>query len=70
VEGGFAGRVWFSPDGILMRAVGLLHLRGRETSISTQLTHVRRTTVDADDFELPVGYHGLTVSPSILSTVN
>jgi hypothetical protein len=70
VEGGFAGRLWFSADGILMRAVGMLRLRGRETSISTQLAHVKRAAVDADDFELPVGFHGLTVNPSLLDKVN
>jgi hypothetical protein len=70
VEGGFAGRMWFSHDGILMRAVGMLHLRGRETAISTQLAHLKREPVDADLFELPVGYHGLTVSPALLGKIN
>ena len=68
--GGFAGKMWFTQDGVLMRAVGLLHLRGRETSVSTQLAHLRRTAVDADEFELPMGYHGLSVNPSLLSKMN
>jgi hypothetical protein len=70
VEGQFAGRMWFTSDGILMRAVGMMRLGGRDTAISTQLAHIRREAVDVDDFELPVGYHGLTVSPSLLSKIN
>jgi len=70
VEGAFAGRMWFTQDGILMRAVGLLHLRGRETEVSTQLAHIKRAPVDVDEFELPVGYHGLTVSPALLGKIN
>ena len=69
-EGGFTGRLWFTNDGILMRAVGMLRLKGRETSLSTQLAHVRRRVVDMDDFELPVGAHGLTVGPALLGKVN
>jgi hypothetical protein len=70
VEGGFAGRMWFTQDGILMRAAGILRLRGRETAVSTQLAHIQRVAVDVDDFELPVGYHGLTVSPALLGKIN
>jgi len=70
VDGGFAGRIWLSTDGILMRAAGILKLRGRETTVATQLAHVKRNAVDADEFELPLGYHGIPVSPSLLGQVD
>jgi hypothetical protein len=66
VTGAFTGRMWYTRDGILMRAVGDLHVGGRDRKISTQLAHLKRGAVDADDFELPVGYHGIPVSPSLL----
>ena len=69
VTGIFTGRIWQTKDGILMRAAGTVRIRGRERAISTQLTHLRRTTVDADAFELPLGYHGIPVSPSLLGAV-
>jgi hypothetical protein len=68
VDGDFTGRVWFTSDGILMRAAGILRLNGRERTIATQLTHVKRGPIDADDFELPLGYHGISVSPTLLGT--
>ncbi len=66
VSGIFSGRIWVTRDGILMRAAGSLLLRGRERAITTQLTHLRRAAVDVDAFELPIGYHGIPVSPRLL----
>ena len=65
-DGGFAGRLWYSADGILIRAAGVLRLKGRETPVVTQLAHVRRVAIDPDDFELPIGYRGIPVSPALL----
>lgn len=70
VEGDFTGRVWFTSDGILMRAVGILRLKGRERTIATQLAHIKRRPIDVDDFELPLGYHGISVSPTLLGVGN
>jgi len=69
-EGGFAGRLWYSVDGILMRASGVLRLKGRETAVVTQLAQVKRIVVDPDEFELPLGYHGIPVSPALLGEGN
>jgi hypothetical protein len=66
VTGAFSGRMWFTKDGILMRARGKLTSNGHERAISTQLTHIKRGAVDADEFELPIGYHGIPVNPSML----
>lgn len=66
VDGDFTGRVWFTSDGILMRAAGILRLKGHERTIATQLAHIKRAPIDADDFELPLGYHGISVAPSLL----
>lgn len=66
VTGAFNGRMWFTKDGIMIRARGKIAVNGHEREIATQLTHLKREPVDADDFELPVGYHGLPVDPSLL----
>jgi hypothetical protein len=66
VTGAFNGRMWFTKDGILIRARGKLTTNGHERAVSTQLTHLKRGAVDADEFELPVGYHGIPVNPSML----
>ncbi|HEY1719609.1 MAG TPA: hypothetical protein VGG27_00060 [Magnetospirillaceae bacterium] len=66
VEGAFTGKMWFTKDGILMRAAGTMAIGGHPRTISTQLSHLKRGAVDADDFELPIGYHGIPVSPNLL----
>jgi len=65
VSGIFTGRIWLTRDGILIRAAGMLRIKGREHAFATQLVHLRRTAVDADAFELPIGYHGIPVPPRI-----
>jgi len=65
-DGGFSGRLWYSADGILIRAAGVLRVKGHETSVVTQLARIRRIAVDPDEFELPLGYRGLPVSPALL----
>jgi hypothetical protein len=59
--GDFHGRMWFTRDGILMKLVGLVAFGGRQMSVETGLSHVRRTKTDANAFALPSDYKGLPI---------
>lgn len=58
-RGGFKGRMWFSRDGILMKAVGKAQFNGRDTVVDTGLLNLRRMKADPAAFVRPPDYKGL-----------
>lgn len=63
---GFEGRMWFTRDGILMKATGTVTYRGRDTPFAMELSHLRRTAVDPALFAPPEGFHGIPLNLSAL----
>ena len=57
--GGFAGQMWFTGDGILMKAKGRVVFRGREMPVETGLSNLRRTKADPAAFIRPPNYSGV-----------
>lgn len=58
--GRFDGDAWFSKDGILVRAKGILtHPNGRAMPVETALEQVKLGAVDEALFDLPAGWFGL-----------
>lgn len=64
--GGFKGRMWFSRDGILMKAAGKALFNGRETAVETGLINLRRLKADPAAFVRPPDYKGLPLDLSKL----
>lgn len=64
--GGFHGKMWFTRDGILMRISGMVRFQGRETSIETSLSHLRRGKADPADFVRPADFTGMPLNLSAL----
>lgn len=62
----FSGRMWFSGDGILMKADGWTTYRGRRTKVETALAQVRRIKADPSAFVRPSDYKGLPLDPAKL----
>ncbi len=62
--GSFRGTMWFTRDGILMRASGMVRFEGHETSVETSLSHLRRGHVSAASFVRPADYTGLPIDLS------
>lgn len=58
-EGDFEGRMWFTRDGILMKAVGTVRFSGRDTRIETGLSSLRRINADPAAFTPPSDYKGM-----------
>lgn len=57
--GRFVGDMWFTQDGILMKALGTVTFNGKETPVETGLRNLRRGHIDPMQFELPADYKGL-----------
>lgn len=59
--GSFHGRMWFTRDNILMKAVGTARWRGKETPVETGLLNLRRIKADPSAFVTPSDYQGLPI---------
>ncbi|HIJ62890.1 MAG TPA: hypothetical protein HPQ04_09385 [Rhodospirillaceae bacterium] len=68
-SGGFKGRMWFSRDGILMKAKGKAQFNGRDTVVDTGLLNLRRLKADPAAFVRPPDYKGLPLDLAKLGLV-
>ena len=64
--GRFTGQIWLSWDNIVMRISGTSLFRGEQTPFEMSLSQVKRTPQDPTNFEIPAGYQGMQVDPSML----
>ncbi len=64
--GSFAGQMWFTRDGILMKAKGQVAFQGREIPVETGLLNLRRIKADPAAFVRPSDYKGLPLDISKL----
>lgn len=56
----FDGQAWFSPEGILLKAAGVMTAPdGRGYNVATQLSNVRLGPVDERAFDVPAGWFGM-----------
>ncbi|HVI51391.1 MAG TPA: hypothetical protein VM661_09300 [Candidatus Sulfotelmatobacter sp.] len=62
--GSFRGKMWFTGDGILMKAMGTVQFQGKETSLETSLSHLQRTKADPSVFVRPSDYKGMPLDLS------
>ena len=65
--GDFHGRMWFTRDGIMMKAMGTVHFLGKETPIDLGLLNVRRMRIDPSAFVRPSDYRTLPFDLSRLA---
>ncbi len=65
-QGRFKGLMWFTRDGILMKAAGRLTFNGRDTPVETGLLNLRRIKADPGAFVRPKDYAGLPLDLSKL----
>lgn len=65
----FKGRMWFTPDGILMKAQGSLIIDGIKRAIETQLSQLVRSKADPNLFNIPPGYWGLPLMPGATDVI-
>lgn len=67
----FDGDAWFSKEGIMVRAVGVLSgPDGHRSQVETSLSHVKVGSVDPQMLELPGGWFGMdlrSVAPDKLA---
>lgn len=67
LEGGsFRGKMWFTRDGILLKASGTVRFQGKDTSLETSLSHLQRIKSDPQAFVRPADYKGLPIDLSKL----
>ena len=56
----FDGHAWFSADGIVLKAAGVMTgADGRKSEVATELANLRVGRVDERVFELPAGWFGM-----------
>jgi len=62
--GAFHGKMWFTADGILMKASGTVRFQGKDTAIETSLAHLQRIRSDSSAFVKPSDYKGMPLNLS------
>lgn len=62
--GAFHGKMWFTRDGILMKASGSVRFQGKDTGIETSLAHLQRIRSDPSAFTRPSDYKGIPLDLS------
>jgi len=62
--GDFHGKMWFTRDGILMRASGTVRFQGKESSLETSLSNLQRIRSDPSAFVRPSNYTGMPLDLS------
>ena len=62
--GAFKGKMWFTRDGIMMRANGSVRFQGKETNLETSLSHLQRIKSDPSAFVRPSDYTGMPLNLS------
>lgn len=60
--GRFTGDMWFSDEGIMLKAVGTASHQGRDTMVEMGLRRLKIGKVKETLFEMPKGYSGLNLN--------
>ncbi|MDY0242645.1 MAG: DUF4412 domain-containing protein [Rhodospirillaceae bacterium] len=58
-DSSFSGRMWFTRDGILMKASGTAEAQGRRYKVDTALRNLLRIKADPQAFIIPSDYLGM-----------
>jgi hypothetical protein len=58
----FTGDMWFTDDGIMMKAVGTVSHQGRDMMVETGLRRLKLGKVKDTLFDMPGGYSGLNLT--------
>lgn len=58
-DSSFSGRMWFTKDGILMKASGTAETQGRRYKVETALRNLLRIKADPQAFAIPSDYLGM-----------
>ncbi len=63
--GRFAGKLWLSKSGLMLKADGVTAFEGEETPIDYELSNISVGTVDPELFEPPEGYGEIKLADHI-----
>ena len=58
-DNNFNGKMWFTKDGILMKAAGHVIVDGQKRAIRTELSQLIRAAADPILFDIPADYWGI-----------
>lgn len=62
----FKGRMWFTKDGILMKAMGHVIVDGKKRAIETELSQLARAKSDPILFDIPADYWGIPLKAGMI----